>query len=463
MSDIFDDDIGYYQPLGLLYLHASLKKKDPLSDVLIIDGVAECLDSEALRQRILSFKPDVIGITVLTFQLVDVYRYASAIKEFLPKTLLVFGGPHTHLFPEEVLNNPSVDYVLVGEGEISFPLLIERIKRGADFSDVPGLYYRDLNGNITRTKPPLFIKDLDDLAPPDFNAIPIHKYSSVMENELTATLITSRGCPFHCIYCDRPHMGKTYRVHSPKRVVEDIFNCINMGIRNFQIFDDTFTIKRSRVLEICQLIKEQNLSLTFSIRARVNSVDEELLNAMKLAGCRRISFGVEAGSDQMLKALRKNITIEQVLLAFHLCKKIGIDTLADFIIGGPGQTRADVEETINFALKLDPAYAQFTVMTPFPGTELYHMGLSKGLIKNDYWREYAKNPTENFETPVWEEHLSREELLNLFGQAYQRFYKRPKYIIRELYKIRSFGEFYRKARIGLKTFSIKKSLQKSYG
>jgi radical SAM superfamily enzyme YgiQ (UPF0313 family) len=156
----------------------------------------------------------------------------------------------------------------------------------------------------------------------------------------------------------------------------------------------------------------------------------------------------------MLKALKKGSTIEQVVHAFSLCKKIGIDTLADFIIGGPDQTRADVEETINFAVKLNPTYVQFTLMTPFPGTELYRMGMEKGLIKTDYWHEFARNPSEDFETPVWEEHLNKDELLDLFSKAYKRFYHRPTFILRELFKVRSFGELYKKARIGLKTFSI---------
>ena len=454
MSDIFDDDVGIYQPLGLLYLHSSLKKKRPQDDVHILDCVAEGLDIATLTDRVSRIKPDIIGITVLTFQLVEVYRCAAAIKKHLPETLMVFGGPHAHLFPVEVLLNANVDYVLTGEGENSFPLLIDNIEQGADLSDVPGLFFRDSNGKTVRGRPPVFVKDLDELPPPVFNVIPMDRYSSVMDNGLTAMLITSRGCPFHCVYCDRPHMGNAYRTHSPKRIIEDILRAREFGARSFQIFDDTFTLKKSRIFEICKLIVGKNLDINFSVRARVNSVNEELLKALKHAGCRRISFGVEAGSNRMLKALRKDTTVEEVLLAFQLCKKIGIDTLADFIIGGPGQTRSDVEDTTNFSIKLDPDYVQFTIMTPFPGTELYRMGIANGLIKTDYWREFANNPTKNFETPVWEEHLSRSELLDLFSQAYQRFYRRPKYIIRELYKIRSFGELYRKARIGIKTFSV---------
>ncbi len=454
MSDIFDDDVGIYQPLGLLYLYSSYKKKRPQDDIRILDCVAEGLDTSTLVERVSRIKPDIIGITVLTFQLVEVYRCAATIKKHFPKTLLVFGGPHTHLFPEEVLHNANVDYVLTGEGENSFPLLIDYIEQGADLSNIPGLFYRNSDGKTVKGQPPVFAKDLDDLPPPDFNVIPIEKYSSVMDNGLTAIVITSRGCPFHCVYCDRPHMGNAYRVHSPERVLEDLLRIRKFGIKNIQIFDDTFTLKKSRIFEICRLIIDKSLDINFSIRARVNSVNEELLGALKRAGCRRISFGVEAGSDRMLKALRKDTTVKEVVLAFQLCKRIGIDTLADFIIGGPGQTKSDVEDTLNFAIKLDPDYVQFTIMTPFPGTELYRMGMADGSIKKDYWREFAENPTGNFETPVWEEHLSRSELLDFFSRAYQRFYRRPKYIIRELYKVRSFGEFYRKARIGVKAFSV---------
>ena len=453
MSDIFDDDVGVYQPLGLLYLHSSLKNKRPQDDVHILDCVAEGLDTSTLIERISRTKPDIIGVTVLTFQLVEIYRCAAAIKKHFPETLLVFGGPHTHLYPEEVLRNQNVDYVLTGEGENTFPLFIDSIEKGADLSKVPGLFFRDSDGKTVKGQPPVYVKDLDDLPPPDFNVIPLEKYSSVMDNGLTAMLITSRGCPFHCVYCDRPHMGNAYRVHSPQRVLEDLLQVRKFGIKNIQIFDDTFTLKKSRIFEICSLIADERLDINFSIRARVNSVNEELLEALKRAGCRRISFGVEAGSDRMLKALRKDTTVEEVELAFKLCKKIGIDTLADFIIGGPEQTKSDVEDTLNFAIKLDPDYVQFTIMTPFPGTELYRAGLADGLIKKDYWREFAKKPTESFETPVWEEHLSKSELLDYFSRSYQRFYRRPKYVIRELYKIRSFGELYRKARIGMKAIS----------
>jgi len=452
-SDIFDDDVGFYPPLGLIYLYSALKQTRPQDDVRIIDSIVEGIDNKALIERIVDFKPDIIGITVLTFLVVEVYKCVAAIKKNCSDTLTVFGGPHVHLFPEEVLSNPNVDYIITGEGEWSFPLFVESIEQGVEPSGVPGIFYRGSDGKIIKGPPPIPIKFLDDLPLPDFSAIPLKKYLPVMDSRLTVTLMTSRGCPYHCVYCDRPNMGNIHRAHSPGRVVEEMCRMVDVGVRNFQIFDDTFTLSQKRVIEICRLISEKNLDITFSARSRVNTVNEELLYALKKAGCRRLSFGVEAASDRILKALKKGITIEQVLTAFHLCKKIGIETLADFIIGGPEQTRADVEETINFAIKLNPTYVQFTVMTPFPGTELYQIGMDRGLIKTDYWHEFAKNPTENFETPVWEENLSREELLDLFSRAYKHFYHRPIFILRELFKVRSFKEFYGKARIGLRMFS----------
>lgn len=452
MSDMFEEDAGVYPPLGLLYLHASLGQIRPRDEVKIFDCMAEGIDLNSLTARLLNYEPHIIGITVLTFHLIDVYLCAAEIKKNLPDTILILGGPHAHLFPKEVLSNPDIDYVITGEGEISFPALISHLESSSELPTIPGVFYRSAGGDV-KGSPPTLIKDLDSLAPIDFTSIKLERYRPVMEKELSAMLMSSRGCPYKCIYCDRPHLGNIFRPHSPKRVIEDIKRAMECGIKSFQFFDDTFTVVKSRVEDICRMIIEDGLDITFSLRARVNTVDEGLLISLKKAGCRRISFGVEAGSNRMLKSLRKNITIEEVTRAFQLCKKIGIETLADFIIGGPDQTKKDVEETIDFALKLDPSYAQFTVMTPYPGTDLYQMGMDRGLIKTDYWKEFARNPSLNFKTPVWEEHLNRDELVELFHHAYRKFYRRPRYVLRELFKVRSFDEFYRKARIGLKALS----------
>lgn len=449
---IFNENLGFYPPLGLVYLYSSLKQTRPYDDIRIIDSMIEGFDEKAVVEHVLNFQPDIIGITVLTFLLVDVYTCVAAIKQMYPDVLIVLGGPHINLFPEEVLDNPNVDYVITGEGERSFPMFVDRIAQGIEPTSVPGIFYRSSKGAIKQGPPPVLIENLDELPLPDFSVIPVKKYLTVVDSGPSATLITSRGCPNRCIYCDRPQMSNVYRAHSPHRVFEEISRLCSSGIDTFQIFDDTFTINKKRVIEICQLVEKGNLDISFSARSRVNTVDEEVLSALKRAGCRRLSFGVEAASNHLLKALKKGTTIEQALHAFSLCKKIGIETLADFIIGGPDQTRADVEETIDFAVKLDPTYVQFTIMTPFPGTELYRTGMARGVITNDYWREFARNPAEDFETPVWEEHLKRDELLDLFSKAYKCFYHRPAFILRELFKVRSFGELYGKVRIGLNTF-----------
>ncbi|MGK5091014.1 radical SAM protein [Deltaproteobacteria bacterium TL4] len=451
MSDLFDDEVGVYPPLGLLYIYASHRKLRPQDDLRILDCVVEKLGKEEMIQRLTELQPDLIGITVLTFHLIEINHCIALIKNFLPQTRIVLGGPHVHLFPVEALKSSQADYAVTGEGEHSFPQLIECMEQQTPVSDVPGIYYYDAQKTICRGKPAEVIVNLDQLPLLDFNAIPVKRYSSLMSQHATGMLMTSRGCPFQCIYCDRPTMGNDYRVHSPERVIADLKAGLTHGIHDFQIWDDTFTVQRKRVLAICQLIQQEQLNLKFSIRARVNTIDEEVLQQLKLAGCARISFGVEAGSEKMLRVLKKGINMQQVFKAFELAKKYKIDTLADFIIGGPDQKREDCLDTINLAIKLDPTYVQFTIMTPFPGTELYAMALERGIVTHDIWKQFAENPNSDFETPLWEEHLSREELMQLFTLAYKRFYRRPKLILREILKVRSFREFIAKAKVGIKT------------
>ena len=456
MSDIFDRDLGIHPPLGLLFLSASLKKLRPGDQVRVIDCRVLNADLPETIRLLTDFQPDIIGLTTLTFQLVEVYRFAAQLKEKMPACRLVLGGPHVHLFPEETLLNPDIDYVVTGEGEFSFPQLVSALAEKREPSGIPGLFYRDAERKIRSDRPPETIKNLDDVPAPDLQAVPIRNYLSGLTGRPAGLLMTSRGCPYRCIYCDRPHLGNVFRAHSPQRVISDLKDYLNSGVSEFHFFDDTFTVQRSRVLEICRLIRQEKLDISFSARARVNTVDEQLLRAMKPAGCRMLSFGVEAGNNRSLDALRKGVTVEQAENAFRLCRKLRISTLADFILGGPGQTAADLEETIAFSLKLDPDYVQFTVMTPYPGTELYRLGLEQGIIKTDYWREFAKKPSPDFQTPVWEENLSRPELVEFFHQAYRRFYRRPKIVFRELFKIRSGRELFRKAAVGLSVLNTRR-------
>ena len=226
--------------------------------------------------------------------------------------------------------------------------------------------------------------------------------------------------------------------------------CVNMGIHEFLVYDDTFTVHRQRVFDICDEIIRRKLDIGWDIRTRVDKVNEEMLRKLKQAHCERIHYGVEAGTEKILKVLQKDITLEQARRAFRMTKEVGISTLAYFMIGSPTETREDIMATMQFMKELDPDFVHVTILCPFPATAIYFQGLRQGVIRKDYWQEFASNPTPDFQPPYWEENLSREELLELIGHAYKSFYRRPKYIFRELVKVRSLGEFERKVKAGLK-------------
>ena len=237
-------------------------------------------------------------------------------------------------------------------------------------------------------------------------------------------------------------------------VVNEMEECVKLGINEFLIYDDTFTIDRQRVIDVCNEIKRRKLNIGWDIRARVNNIDRELLRKLKEANCERVHYGVESGNPEILKILNKGITIDRVRTTFKQTKEAGISVLAYFMIGCPKETRKEILETIAFAKELKPDFVHITIFTPFPATEIYKMGLKDGIIKEDFWREFAKNPVPGFQPKCWEENFTREELQELIVYAYKSFYTRPSYILRRLTHVRSIGEFKRMARAGLKVFGM---------
>ena len=286
---------------------------------------------------------------------------------------------------------------------------------------------------------------------PDRELLPIEKYSSILSGgRIVTTMFTSRGCPFQCAFCDRPHLGKKFRARSAQSVIDEIEECLKLGIKEILIYDDTFTVDRQRTIDICDEIIKRGLKFIWDIRARVDTVDEEVLKKLKAAGCARIHFGVESGTEKILGVLNKGIHLNQVADAFKWSKKIGLETLAYFMIGSPTETKEDIEQTIKFAKEIRPDYAHITILTPYPATEIYRQALSQGVIKNDYWREFAKNPKKGVVTQYWEKELTREELFELLDKFYKEFYRRPSYIFQQLLKINSFSDLKKKIRAGLK-------------
>ncbi|MDB4349598.1 B12-binding domain-containing radical SAM protein [Omnitrophica bacterium] len=442
---------GVNPPLGLLYLAGYLQRYSA-HEVTVIDSQVEELSYPQLRSRISEARPDVVGITAMTFTLVDVVKTIDIVKKIDKDIRVIIGGPHVYLYPEETIGFKNVDCLVLGEGERTFKELLDNIDDKERLKNIPGLVFKD-GGNVVNTGYPPLIKDLDEIPFPARQLVPYKKYSSILAKEdAVSTIFTSRGCPFRCSFCARPHLGKLFRYQSARRVADELEECSKMGIRELLFYDDTFSVNKERVIEICSEIIKRRLDLKWDIRARVDTVNEEMLAHLKSAGCQGIHYGVEAGTEKILKILNKGITLDEVKKTFALTRKYKIPMLAYFMIGNPSETKEDILKTFAFARELNPDYVHTTILTPFPGTEIYLDGLKRGVIKKDYWKGFAKDPVPGFIAPHWDEIFTRKELTDLLLKGYKSFYLRPAYILKRVVSLQSFGEFKKKFTAGLKVF-----------
>jgi radical SAM superfamily enzyme YgiQ (UPF0313 family) len=447
IPEFVDIERGYYPPLGIMYL-AACAERCAEHKIEILDMIVEEMSYERLEDEIRRRRPDVVGITTTTFTLIDSIIVAKMVKRIDKGIKVVFGGPHAHIYPQETINIPEVDFLILGEGEITFTQFLQKVDNPKELKKVKGVVFKHGN-RIVNTGLAGFIEDLDSLPFPARHLTPYKNYYSLIaKRSPITTMLTSRGCPYRCLFCHRPHMGKKFRARSPENVVEEMEECIEMGIREILFYDDTFNVDQQRVLDICNLIKERGLDVCWDIRARIDRVNREILTALKEAGCARIHYGVESANPRILRILRKGITVEQAERVIRMTKEVGIETLAYFMIGNPTETRGEILNTIKFAIKLEPDYCHFSITTPFPATPLYTLGLERGVFA-DYWREYAVNPTRDFVPPLWEEGLNRDELVKLLERAYKSFYIRPAYVFHRFLKIKSLDELTRVAKAGM--------------
>ncbi len=453
-----EQEKGFYPPLGLLYVAAYIRNHTHYQ-IDILDANLERLDFDEIEREVKRRSPDIVGIQTLTFTLIDVINTAKAVKRVGKHIHINLGGPHVNIYPDESISIPEIDSLTLGEGEVTFTELVDTLNKGGDLSKVQGIVFKR-GEQIIKTRKRGFIDNLDDLPFPSRELTPYKKYSSLLARRSPiTTMISSRGCPYCCLFCDRPHLGKKFRARSPKNVVDEMEECFKIGIKEFFFYDDTFTIDRERTIEICREIIKRGLEVGWDIRTRVDAVDEEMLKILKQAGCERIHYGVEAGTPEILKVLRKGIKLDKAVEIFRKTKELGIITLAYFMIGSPTETKEQIFETFEFAKKLDPDFIHLSVTTPFPATDLYQLGLKKGIFKKDYWREFAKNPRTDFVPELWEENLKRDDLMELLNYGYKIFYLRSRYIFKSLWRVKSFKEFKQKALASLKLFFSKPELK----
>lgn len=450
---ILEEGLDFLPPLGLMYI-AGYLEKNTNHQIEILDTQVEQLNYKQINEEIKKRNPDIVGITAMTFTIIDVIKTAKIVKKINPNIKIILGGPHVIIYPEETINIPEIDFLILGEGEHVIKELLDNIDKPDGLKSIKGIVFREDN-KIINTGRANFIENLDALSFPARHLTPYKKYFSVVSPRMpVTTMFTSRGCPYKCLFCDRPTFGKSFRSRSAKNVVDEMEQCEKMGIKEILIYDDTFGVDRQRVLDICDEIVKRGLNIAWDIRNRVNVVDEEILRKMKKAGCQRIHYGVEAGTQKILNVLRKGITLEQVESAFKLTKRAGIQTAGYFMLGSPTETKEDILETIRFMKKLNPDYVHISITTPFPATDLYKIALREKIIDHDVWQEFSRNPKSDFIPPIWEKELSREELFSLLKKAYRSFYLQPKYIFKKILRLKSGRELLRKIGAAFKLLKI---------
>lgn len=450
---IVGEERGFNPPLGLLSIAACVEKYTRHS-IEVIDCQVEELSCKDLEERIRDNRPDVAGITAMSFTLIDVIEVIQVVKRIAPETVIILGGPHVHIFPEETVKLNDVDCLILGEGEKVFIEVLSALGDNKSMENIKGIVFKK-NGKVINTGLRPMIDNLDTLPFPARHLVPYEKYYSILASRAPATTtFTSRGCPFQCTFCDRPHLGKMFRYRSAKNVADEMEECVRMGIYEFLVYDDTFTINKKRVLAICDEIIRRRLDIGWDIRSRVDTIDPEMLRQLSRAGCRGIHYGVEAGTEKILKVLNKKISLSQAGEVFKMTKKEGMQVLAYFMIGCPTETREDILKTFETARSFPIDFMHLTILTPFPATRIYLDGLRNGIIKEDYWKKFAEKPYKRFVPPHWNEIFTKEELFELLKIGYKSFYTRPSYILEGLLKIRTFGELKRKIRAGLKVIGM---------
>lgn len=467
--------------LGLAYLAAVSERRG--DEVRIYDADIE---EQPLADALHEFQPHLIGITANTPQVKQAWRTAAAIKKEMDIPI-VLGGPHPSVVSEDLdfesLRQPAVDLVVRGEGEgpwTEISNLVEAFMRdqgfrSEDFSrrlmdptldlfrEVKSVSYKTSDGQLHRNPDGPVIADLDSLPWPAYHLFKMNRYTNLqpatdaVPGERSFSILTSRGCPYRCTFCSQSIMPIKWRARSPENVIEEWRHLVrDLGALEIGVLDDSANIRKNRLHQLADLLITERLNHVpwiFVNGIRANLADYDLLVKLKKAGLKRTAFGVETGDEQMIIKIDKHVDHDTIRQAFKNAKAAGIETIGFFIIGLPGDTRETMEKTIDFAIELDPMIANFSMMTPYPGTIVYEQVKKHGRFLVQDWEDYVF-----FDQKARYEmgELTAELMEEMYRKAYRQFYWRPKYILRAMSRKDFWLKFGRNARIAWRTIVPRK-------
>jgi anaerobic magnesium-protoporphyrin IX monomethyl ester cyclase len=416
-------------PIGLAYIAALLEKEG--LEVSIIDANAENLSPKQTAEKVRKF--EIIGISLMT----PAHGFAIELIKHLPKkTIKIAGGPHATGYPEIFLN-AGYDAVVIGEGEYTFL----DIAKGEPFKNIKGIAYR--KGKRIYKNQMRELCDPNELPFParhllKNNGVDLPYISTATKYRPWSPIFTSRGCPFSCYYCNKSIFGQGFRPRNPENAVAEIEELVTKyHVREIDVYDDCFNFDIKRAENILDLIIKKNIKIhiRFSNGIRVDKITESLLKKMKNAGCEYIAYGVESGNQGILNSIPKGITLDMVRKAVRLTKKQGIHVTCFFMLGLVEDTKETMQQTIDFAKELEPDIAQFTLATPYPGTRMYQMIKERGTLLVDDWSNF--HHTLGKMLYRYPGTATPEEVEEMYRKAHNEFYFRPKYMMKQILKIRS--------------------------
>lgn len=431
---VVDEEFCLAPPIVLAYVAAILESAG--HSVIIVEANVLKLSKEKALARIKEFSPDIIGFRADTYWFHRVVEWASYFKPRVNAKIIV-GGINISLYPEESLSHACFDYGISGDANESLPSLLSRLEQGLNVEDVPGLIYRK-EGHTLCNPAPRHSADFDSFPFPARHLLPNHLYYSFTSQRKNYTvMLTARGCPYKCKFCAISRLP--YSERSVQNVANEIEECYRKyGVREIDFFDATFFANKERSFKICEEILRRGIKVEWSCRSRVDAVDEEILKIASRAGCRKIYYGIESVSPEVLKNINKGIEARQVMQAVKMTRRHGIGTLGFFMIGNPSDTRESVFATMKFAKQIKLDFIQVCRTIAKPNTELNDILVQR--CGTDLWRGHILNEMKVGRLPTPWTALSEEEVDSLTKRFYSSFYFRPSYVIKRILKIKSLNE-----------------------